>query len=106
MAYSRFKPEPELISNILEGKEDFETAEIRMELSANGKNSSTKAVNRMLLDLADEGYVEPVKYQSSDNHQWSSNDYSQEELEEDIGEYSSTDMSPAIFYGEIDSDEY
>ena len=97
-----FEPRAEHIVDFLNGKEEekFRTSDIRMKLATySAYNTPTAPVNKMLVDLSEEGYIKPVNYDLS-NHEWEVVDGSpsSKEIESVLETYLEGPLTPDKFY--------
>jgi hypothetical protein len=67
-----YNPDYEHVEDFLSDEEDsFRTSELRAYLSMKGDSAHpTAPLNRLLLDLKQEGYLAPEEYGLNGNHQW------------------------------------
>jgi hypothetical protein len=97
MPSRKFTPDSEEVFEYLnqQGSNSvFSTIDMRVAL-----NASTMPLNRMLLDLAERGYVEPEDYDLRKNHEWRIDyeDLDEDELGDALGSYPFSELSRETF---------
>lgn len=95
-----YEPDMDDVSGFLSEEDDsFLTSEMRAYMSMKGERTHpTAPLNRLLLDLKENGYLGPENYNTSGNHEWRILETPDtDELGELEGTYGYSTVPPIVF---------